>query len=524
MEKKIQNKVVDKKRSAGDYKLLKSPTGIKGFDDITFGGLPLNRPTLLVGSIGSGKTFLAMEYIINGIEMFNEPGVFMTFEEKADELLENVSSLGYDINRFIENKTIYLEHLEIGSNISKEVGTYKIDGLFIRLEQAIDKVNAKRVVLDSLDTLFASLDRHILRSEFKRLFSWLKEKKVTAIVTAELGDVFLTRMGLEELIADCVIELSNRITNQISTRRLRVLKFRGSPHALNEYPFTIDENRLTVFPLISQGLQQKSSIERISSGIKKLDEMLDNKGFYLGSSILVSGTAGTGKSSVLASFASDVCNNNQTCLFCAFEEAPNQIIRNMSSIGLKLHPHVASGKLQFYFARPTLQNLELHFMAVKEIITIFKPHVVLLDPITNLMTEGPNSDVRSMLTRFIDYLKTKQITVMFSAAITIGSISQNPSDEGISSMVDTWIMVEDLELEGERNRSMYVMKSRGMDHSKEVREFVISSTGINLIPIKRNKQGILIGSKRVAAEKENNEVVGNEKLQHQFSEDGTLKR
>ena len=523
MKSNIQDKKVDQIRYPERYKLMKSSTGIKGFDEITFGGLPLNRPTLLVGSIGSGKTFMAMEYIINGIEMYNEPGVFMTFEEKADELLENVSSLGYDINRFIENKTIYLEHLEIGSNISKEVGTYKIDGLFIRLEQAIDKVNAKRVVLDSLDTLFASLDRHILRSEFKRLFSWLKEKKVTAIVTAELGDVFLTRMGLEELIADCVIELSNRITNQISTRRLRVLKFRGSPHALNEYPFTIDENRLTVFPLISQGLQQKSSIERISSGIKKLDEMLDNKGFYLGSSILVSGTAGTGKSSVLASFASDVCNNNQTCLFCAFEEAPNQIIRNMSSIGMKLHPHVASGKLQFYFARPTLQNLELHFMAVKEIITIFKPHVVLLDPITNLMTEGPNSDVRSMLTRFIDYLKTKQITVMFSAAITIGSISQNPSDEGISSMVDTWIMVEDLELEGERNRSMYVMKSRGMDHSKEVREFVISSTGINLIPIKRNKQGILIGSKRVAAEKENNEVVGNEKLQHQFSEDGTLK-
>ena len=516
MESKNQDKVVDQQRYSKNYKLLKSLTGIKGFDDITCGGLPLNRPTLLVGSIGSGKTFMAMEYIINGIEMYNEPGVFMTFEEKTDELLANVSSLGYDISRYIENKSIYLEHLEIGSNVNKEVGTYKIDGLFVRLEQAINTVNAKRVVLDSLDNLFASLDRHVLRSEFKRLFSWLKEKKVTAIVTAELGDVFLTRMGLEELIADCVIELSNRITNQISTRRLRVLKFRGSPHALNEYPFTIDENRLTVFPLISQGLQQKSSTERISSGIQKLDEMLDNKGFYLGSSILVSGTAGTGKSSLLASFANDVCNKNQTCLFCAFEEAPNQIIRNMSSIGLHLQPNVSSNKLQFYFARPTLQNLELHFMAIKEIINVLKPHVVLLDPITNLMTEGPNSDVRSMLTRFIDYLKTKQITVMFSAAITIGSISQNPSDEGISSMVDTWIMVEDLELEGERNRSMYVMKSRGMVHSKEVREFVISSNGINLIPITRNNHGILIGSKRVAAEKQNKEIAGKENVQPLF--------
>ena len=524
MESKKQDKSDVQKSSYKDFKLLKSPTGIKGFDDITFGGLPLNRPTLLVGSIGSGKTFMAMEYIINGIEKFNEPGVFMTFEEKTDELLENVSSLGYNIYQHIEKNSIYLEHLEIGPNISKEVGTYKIDGLFVRLEQAIDKVNAKRVVLDSLDTLFASLDRHILRSEFKRLFSWLKDKKVTAIVTAELGDVFLTRMGLEELIADCVIELSNRITNQISTRRLRILKFRGSPHALNEYPFTIDENRLTVFPLISQGLQQKSSNERISSGIQKLDEMLDNKGFYLGSSILISGTSGTGKSSLLASFANDVCSKNQTCLFCAFEEAPNQIIRNMSSIGLNLQPHVASNILQFYFARPTLQNLELHFMAIKEIIKIFKPHVVLLDPITNLMTEGSNSDVRSMLTRFIDYLKTKQITVMFSAAITIGSISQNPSDEGISSMVDTWIMVEDLEMEGERNRSMYVMKSRGMNHSKEVREFIISSSGINLIPITRNKQGILIGSKRVAAEKENEQLAEKKNFQHQFSGDGPVKK
>jgi len=523
MESKMQDKAVDQKRSFKDFKLLKSSTGIKGLDDITFGGIPLNRPTLLVGPIGSGKTFMAMEYIVNGIEMFNEPGVFMTFEEKTDELLDNVASLGYDIKLLMEKNSIYLEHLEIGPNISKEVGTYKIDGLFVRLEQAIDKVKAKRVVLDSLDSLFASLDRHILRSEFKRLFSWLKEKKVTAIVTAELGDVFLTRMGLEELIADCVIELSNRITNQISTRRLRIVKFRGSPHALNEYPFTIDENGLTVFPLISQELQQKSSAERISSGIHKLDEMLDNKGFYLGSSILISGTAGVGKSSVLTSFANNVCSKDKTCLFCAFEEAPNQIIRNMASIGLNLHPHVESKKLQFYFARPTLQNLELHFMAIKEIIKNFSPHILVLDPITNLMTEGPNSDVRSMLTRFIDYLKTKQITVMFSAAITIGSISQNPSDEGISSMVDTWIMLEDLELEGERNRSMYVMKSRGMDHSKEVREFIISPTGINLIPIKRNKQGLLIGSKRMAAEKESKEMAGKGNFQHQFSEDGAVK-
>lgn len=500
-------KAVDNK-NVKPLKLLKSPTGIKGLDDITAGGLPMNRPTLLVGSIGSGKTFMAMEYLINGIELHEEPGVFMTFEEKTDELLENVSSLGYDALRYIQENKLYLEHLEIGHNVSKEAGTYRIDGLFVRLEQAIDKVSAKRVVLDSLDTLFASLDRHILRSEFKRLFSWLKEKKVTAIVTAELGDVFLTRMGLEELIADCVIELSNRVINQISTRRLRVLKFRGSTHAINEYPFTIDENRLTVFPLISQGLEQKTSSDRISSGIPKLDERLDQKGFFVGSSILVSGTAGTGKTSILASFATAVCNSNKTCLYCAFEEAPNQISRNMRSIGLDLEPHIANRRLQFYFARPTLQNLELHFMAIKEIINHSKPDLILLDPVSNLMTEGPNSEVRSMLTRFIDYLKTEQITVMFSAAITIGTIARNPSDEGISSMVDTWIMLEDKEMGGIRNRNISIVKSRGMGHSRDVWEFILSTAGIDIISTKKDSNAGPTASKNGASGKQNKKTNG----------------
>lgn len=506
-------------QSSISSKLIKSPTGIKGFDEITYGGLPQFRPTLVVGAIGCGKTFMAMEYMINGVILYNEPGVFMTFEEKTDELLANVSNFTFDINKLIKDNKIYLEHLEIGHNVIKEAGTYKIDGLFVRLEQAIAKVKAKRVVLDSLDTLFGSLDTHILRSEFKRLFNWLKEKKVTAIVTAEVGNVFLTRMGLEELIADCVIELSSRVTNQICARRLRILKYRGSLHALNEYPFVIDENGMTVFPLVSQGISQKLSNEYISSGISKLDEMLDNKGFYVGSSILVSGTSGTGKSSILASFTNDICKKNQTCLFCAFEEAPNQILRNMLSIGLDLQAHLNSGCLQFYFARPSLQNLELHFMAIKEVINKINPSVILLDPVTNLMTEGPNSEVRSMLTRFIDYLKTKQITVMFTAAITIGSIARNPSDEGISSMVDAWVMVEDIELEGERNRFLYVIKARGMNHSKEVRELVISSAGISLIPIVRNKQGILIGSKRVTAELQNKLADEKQKIKSEVAQE-----
>jgi circadian clock protein KaiC len=473
--------------------LEKSPTGIKGFDEITYGGLPKNRPTVLVGDTGTGKTFMSMEYIIKGAVEYNEPGVFMTFEEKTEELQTNAATLGYDIAKLVADQKIFLEHLNISNSEVYEVGKYNIEGLFVRLGQAIDKIKAKRVALDSFDTLFSNFDTRMLRSEFKRLFSWLKEKQVTAIITAETGDVFLTRLGLEEKVADCVIELNNRVTNQIGTRRIRVVKYRGSFHANNEYPFLIDDNGMTIFPIISQGMEQKTSKERIGSGIPSLDEMLDEKGFFVGSSVLVSGTAGTGKTSVIASFAQSVCKNNLRCLFCAFEETPNQLMRNMNSIGIELTPFIDSGHLHFYYARPTLQNLELHFMSIKDNIDKTNPSVILLDPITNLMTEGANSDVRSMLTRFIDYLKTKQITVMFTAAITIGSIAQNPSDEGISSMVDTWLMLQDVEKNNERRKTLYVMKSRGMSHSKKQKQLIISASGIALLPINESSEIILDG-------------------------------
>jgi circadian clock protein KaiC len=332
----------------------------------------------------------------------------------------------------------------------------------------------------------------------------LKEKEVTAIITSEIGDPFLTRMGIEEYVADCVISLDNRVTNQIATRRLRIVKYRGSIHGNNEYPFTIDEKGISVYPIISKAVQQESSSKRISSGIKSLDEMLGKKGFYEGSSILISGTAGTGKTSLAASFAYEVSKAKKRCLFCAFEEAPNQVIRNMGSIGLDLDPLIESGIMTFYYSRPTLQNLELHFLAIKKIINNLNPSVVILDPITNLMTEGPNSDIRSMLTRFVDFLKTQKITVMFTAAITVGSIERNPSDEGISSMVDTWIMVQDIEVDAERTRSLCVMKSRGMIHSNEVRMFKISSTGIILKPIStKEKSETSSESKRRIKEHDN---------------------
>jgi circadian clock protein KaiC len=467
-------------------KLEKSPTGINGFDEITFGGLPKNRPTVLVGASGTGKTFMSMEYIIKGITQFNEPGVFMTFEEKSEELLTNVASLNYDLTKLLDENKLFIEHLNFNTNEIQEIGKYNIEGLFQILEQAIQKVNAKRIVLDSFNTLFSNFDTRVLRSEFKKHFFWLKEKKVTAIITAEIGDTFITRLGLEENVADCVIELNNRIINQIGTRRIKIIKYRGSCHANNEYPFTIDNFGMTIFPNINQRLDTIAVKEHISSGISSLDEMLDNKGFYLGSSILVSGTGGTGKTSITASFANDVCIKKKKCFICAFEETPNQIIRNMQSIGIDLSSYIKTNLLEFYYARPTLQNLELHFMAIKERIENNKPDVIILDPVTNLMTEGSNSDVRSMLTIFIDYLKTKQITVIFTAAITIGTIAQNPSDEGISSMVDTWLMLQDIDFNQQRVTNFYIMKSRGMSHSKEEKRLIINNKGVSLLPIASN--------------------------------------
>jgi circadian clock protein KaiC len=504
MSKNIYNNGTDKIINYESI-LEKSPTGIKGLDEITFGGIPKNRPTLIVGGIGSGKTFLSMQFILKGISEFNEPGVFMTFEEKAQELMTNVSNLGYDLKKLVTDNKIYLEHLHIGQYEIQESGKYNIDGLFIRIEQAIKKTNAKRIVFDSLDSLFSNLDISLLRSEFKRLFFWLKDKNVTAMITAESGFTYVTRLGLEENVADCVIELSNRIVNQVAIRRLRVMKYRGSTHANNEYPFVIDNTGMSVFPIISQGMNQPVSLKRISSGIPTLDEMLEDKGFFVGSSILISGTAGTGKTSITASFVNNICNSGDRCIFCAFEESPNQISRNMKSIGIDLEKVNSTGKICFYYARPTIQNLELHFMAIKEMINQFNQNIIVLDPITNLMTEGPNSDIREMLTRFIDFLKTKEITVMLTAAITLGTISRVPSDEGISSMVDTWIMIEDIEQEFERKKSVYVMKSRGMNHSKEIKEFTMSNNGILLTAITKNEIGIEMKAKNVKAE---NSITG----------------
>lgn len=486
--------------------LPKAPTGIIGLDEITRGGLPKDRPTLICGEAGSGKTLFSLEFIVRGALEFKEPGVFMAFEEKADELAANVASLGFDLDQLQANQLLKIDHVHIDRSEIEETGEYDLDGLFIRLGYAIDSIGAKRVVLDTIENLFSSLTNEaILRSELRRLFTWLKNKGVTAIITGEKGNGKLTRHGLEEYVSDCVILLDHRIDNQISTRLLRIVKYRGSVHGTNEYPFQIDEDGISVLPITSLTLDHPVSTERISSGIPSLDQMLDSKGFFRGSSILISGTAGTGKTSIAASFIHAACQRGERALYLAFEESPQQICRNMRSIGIDLQYHIDKGLLKFQASRPTLYGLEMHLVTIHKLVSQFKPQVVVLDPITNLVTVGSLSEVRSMLIRLIDFLLTEQITVLFTA-LSLNTIVNEQTDEGISSLVDAWLLVRDIESNGERNRGLYVMKSRGMKHSNQVREFVITDQGLNLIDVYLGTEGVLVGSAREAQQLQ--EVTG----------------
>ena len=480
--------------------LAKSPTGIQGLDEVTEGGLPTGRPTLVCGSAGCGKTLLAIEFLVRGAVEQNEPGVFVAFEETEEELTKNVASLGFDLNDLVARKKILLDHVHLERNEIQETGEYDLEGLFIRLGYAIDSIGAQRVVLDTIESLFAGLSNHsLLRSELRRLFRWLKDKGVTAIITGERGEGTLTRQGLEEYVSDCVILLDHRLAEQISTRRLRIIKYRGSTHGTNEYPFLIDENGISVMPVTSLGLDHPASMERISTGIPRLDAMLGGKGYYRGSSVLVSGTAGTGKTSVAAHFAEAACRRKERCLFFCFEESRSQILRNMRSIGMDLEPHVQSGLLEFVTARPTLHGLETHLALIQRAIREFKPGIVVMDPITNFLAVGTPSESKAMLMRLVDFLKSDRITALVTS-LTESSHSLEQSEVGLSSLIDTWLLLRDLESNGERNRGLYIIKARGLAHSNQIREFVLTDHGAELVDVYLGPEGILTGSARVAQE------------------------
>jgi circadian clock protein KaiC len=479
-------------------RLPKCPTGIQGLDEITDGGLPRGRPTLVCGGAGCGKTLLAAEFLVRGAAQFGEPGVFMAFEETEAELKANVASLGFNLAGLVRRKKIMLDYVHIERSEVQESGEYDLEGLFVRLNHAIDSVGAKRVVLDTLEALFASLPNEaILRAELRRLFRWLKDKGVTAVITAERGRDQLTRHGLEEYVSDCVILLEHRVVDQIATRNLRVVKYRGALHGTNEFPFLIGEEGISVLPITSLGLNHKISTERIATGIPRLDAMLGGRGFFRGSSILLTGTPGTGKTIVAANFANAACRRGERTLFFSFEESPNQIIRNMHSIGLRLDPMVKRGLLRFHAARPSLYGLEMHLATMFKEIVAFQPQVVIMDPITSLMDSGTASECRAMVTRLVDYLKAGQVTTLFTS-LTQGGHTLQQSEAAMSSLMDSWLLLQDIEGNGERNRLLYVLKARGMSHSNQIREFLISDHGVDLVDAYIGVSGVLTGSARVA--------------------------
>src|SRR5437762_7638677 len=476
----------------------KAPTGIQGLDEITGGGLPRGRPTLICGGPGCGKTILAMEFLINGAREFNEPGVFVSFEETIDDLTQNFASLGLDPRPLAARKKLSLDYVRVEPNEIQETGNYDLDGLFIRLEHAIDAIGAKRVVLDTIAALLSGLsDTLVLRAELRRLFNWLRTKGVTAIVTGERGEGLMTRHGLEEYITDCVIMFDHRVVDQNATRRLRVVKYRGWTHGAHASPFFIDESGISVLPITSLGLQHSVSPSRLSTGVPALDEMVGGKGYFRGSSILVTGTAGSGKTSLAGYFAEAGCRRGESALYFAFEESAAQMPRNLRSIGLDLEPCRRKGLLQIHAARPTTSGLEGHLSAMHRLVEERKPRVVVVDPISNLISVGTTVEVRAMLARLIDFMKVKQVTALFTS-LTIDDASAQGTDVGISSFMDTWLVLQNIEINGERTRSLNVVKSRGMPHSNQVREFVLTREGLQLVDVVRHQGRVLIGSERFA--------------------------
>ncbi|HVN20020.1 MAG TPA: circadian clock protein KaiC [Dongiaceae bacterium] len=480
--------------------IAKAPTGVAGLDEITNGGLPRGRPTLVCGSAGCGKTLLSIEFLVRGATEYQEPGVFMAFEETAEELTQNVRSLGFDLNKLVRQKKLALDFVRVERSEIEETGEYDLEGLFIRLNAAIESVGAKRVVLDTIEALFAGLENEgILRAELRRLFRWLKDKGVTAIITAERGDGTLTRRGLEEYVSDCVILLDNRVIDEVSTRRIRIVKYRGTTHATNEYPFLIDEEGFSVLPVTSLGLEHEASEGRVSSGVPRLDTMLGGEGFYRGSTILLSGTAGTGKTSLSAHFVSAACERGERCLYFAFEESPGQLIRNMRSIGLDLAKCVKKGLLNIHSSRATFYGLEMHLALIHKMVQEFKPDIVVADPIGALVAAGTRRDANLMIIRLIDFLKMRGVTTMLTN-LTPGGAALERTDVDISSIVDTWLLLRDIELGGERNRALYVLKSRGMRHSNQLREYLLTDHGVELLDAYMGPEGVLTGSSRMSLE------------------------
>jgi circadian clock protein KaiC len=476
-----RNRLRDSAHGAKPMRLLpKAATGIQGLDEITGGGLPKGRTTLVCGSAGCGKTTLAMEFLVRGAQQYGEAGVFVSFEESPNDLAQNVASMGFDLKALTARKKLLVEHIRVVRSEIEETGSYDLEGLFIRLGLAIDSIGAKRVVLDTLEALFGGFSNTaILRAEIRRLFEWLKERGVTAIVTGERGDGALTRHGLEEYVSDCVILLDHRVLNQLTARRLRIVKYRGSMHGTDEYPFLIRANGISVVPITSIGLDHRASSETVSTGVPTLDKVLGAGGFYRSSTIMLSGGAGTGKSSIAGHFVAEAGGRGERSLYVALEESQSEIVRNMKSIGIQLAPLVAKDTLRFHVSRPTAQGLEMHLASIHELVVDYRPQVVVVDSITSLLSMGSVAEVTSMIVRLVDFFKMSGITAVMTALISAGEDAETTGVH-VSSIVDTWLALQNTEIKGVRARALSVVKARGMGHSNQRHEFVLSKKGVEL--------------------------------------------
>ena len=460
--------------------LSKSPTGIAGFDDITKGGLPRGRPTLVCGGPGCGKTLFAMEFLVRGATQFNEPGVFVSFEELEHELAQNTSSLGFDLPGLEKDGKLLIERITVERSEIEETGEYDLEGLFVRIGYAIDSIGAKRIVLDTIEALFSGLaNEAVLRSELRRLFGFLKQKGVTAVITGEKGEQSLTRQGLEEYVSDCVIFLDHRVIEQLSTRRLRVVKYRGTSHGTNEFPFLIDESGFSILPITAMGLIAKASRTRVSSGVPQLDQMLGGEGFFTGSTVMITGPAGSGKTSLAGHFVAAASDRGERCLYFSFEESPAQTVRNMGSIGLNLGRGLRDDTLKILATRPSYFGLEMHLTQMIKAIENFRPAVVVIDPLTDLISIGSVIEVKLMLARLIDYMKNTGVTALMTGLRNSDELFDG-DPTGVSSLVDTWIMVNNVRSAGQMLRTIFTVKSRGMPHSNQIRSFELTRRGIRI--------------------------------------------
>jgi circadian clock protein KaiC len=505
--------------------LPKSPTGITGFDEVSQGGLPTGRPTLVSGPPGAGKSLFALQFLVHGATVCAEPGVFLSFEGTRDKLASDVRGLGIDLDALEQDGRVLVDAQSMAGQ-AVATGEFDLEALMVRMAFAVDKIGAKRVAIDSLESLFAAFSSRpdVVRSELLRLFSWLGDRGLTAVITGERAEDSLIRHGMEEFLSDCVVLLDHRVVDEVATRRLRILKYRGSTHGRNEYPFLIGPDGLEVLPITSLGLYQQVNSERLSTGIAGLDEMLGGLGVFRGSSVLVSGTSGTGKTTIGASFASAACQRGERVLFFSFEESQSEIMRNMASVSLDLAGWVDRGLLHFYCERPTTQGLEGHLATMQRQVERIAPTLVVIDPVSSLSRGTSKGDVSAMLTRQIHYLKSAGITAVMTS-LTEGGNDLEHTELSISSLVDTWLLTITMQDSGERNRGLYVLKSRGMAHSNQIREFLLSSEGVSLVPVYMGPDGVLTGSARAAAEAVETGIrLGAEQESSQLSEAMELRR